>query len=98
MVRPGQPAWLAVRLAAAADRHVLAFSHQPLEGAEGSEQLLALLDAHPRIVAAVAGHTHRNQIRPRHTATGGYWLNTTASLIDYPQQARALRVEETDGG
>ena len=35
-----------------------------------------------------------NLIEPR----AGYWLISTASLIDYPQQARALRVLRTRGG
>ena len=98
LVAPGQPAWLARELAGAADRWVLVFSHQPLESSAGGEELLALLDRHPRVVAAVAGHVHRNQIVPRPGAGGGYWLITTASLIDYPQQARALRLVQTAGG
>jgi 3',5'-cyclic AMP phosphodiesterase CpdA len=94
LVRPHQPGWLASQLDAAGKRHVIVVSHQPLASSEGGEQLLALLDEHPRVTAALAGHTHRNSIEPR----DHYWLINTASLIDYPQQARALRVVETAGG
>ncbi len=98
LVRAGQPAWLAGRLAAAAERQVVVFSHQSLESSEGGAQLLQLLDAHPQTIAAVSGHTHRNQIRARRTRSGGYWQISTASLIDYPQQVRTLRICETAGG
>ena len=94
LVRPEQPAWLETQLRNAAERWVIVVSHQPLESSEGGAELLALLDQHPQVIAALSGHTHRNRV----TARRGYWLISTASLIDYPQQTRALRVVETEGG
>lgn len=97
-VDPAQAAWLEAQLARAGARWVVVFSHQPLDSSAGGEALLALLDASPRVVATVAGHTHRNAIEPRPSPAGGYWQITTASLIAHPQQARALRLVETAGG
>jgi 3',5'-cyclic AMP phosphodiesterase CpdA len=98
VAQTGQAAWLADAIAAAGERWLLVVSHQPLTSTAGGGALLGVLDAAPRVLAAVSGHTHRNRIAPRPTARGGYWLVSTASLIDYPQQLRALRVVETTGG
>jgi len=93
-----QLGWLGDELRRAGSRWVIVLSHQPLAGFASGRRALALLDADPRVLAAVAGHTHRNSIAPRRSPAGGYWLITTASLIDYPQQARILRVVATAGG
>jgi 3',5'-cyclic AMP phosphodiesterase CpdA len=98
LVVPGQATWLETQLAAAGERWVIVATHHPLESSEGGASLLALLDQAPRVIATLAGHIHRNEIVPRPTPAGGYWQLTTASLVDYPQQARALRVVETAGG
>lgn len=98
LVHGGQSAWLGRQLARAGDRWVLVVTHQPLTNTVGGSGMLALLDRHPRVVAVLSGHTHENRIEPRHGPGGGYWLISTASLIDYPQQARALRFHETEGG
>lgn len=98
IVHPGQADWLSARIQEAGRRWVIVVSHQPLASSEGGLQLLDVLDRHPRVLAAIAGHIHRNEIIPRPSSAGGYWLIATASLIDYPQQARAIRVLETAGG
>ncbi len=99
LVAAGQPEWLAGQLAAAGGRWLIVISHQPLAGSAGGAQVLDLLDHAPTVIATLAGHTHRNRIAPRPAPAGGYWQIETASLIDYPQQARALRVLATrDGG
>jgi 3',5'-cyclic AMP phosphodiesterase CpdA len=98
VLAPEQVQWLRGRLAAAGARRVIVVSHQPLTSVEGGQAALAVLDADPHVVAALAGDSHRNRIVARHTAAGGYWMVRTASLADYPQQARALRVREVPGG
>ncbi len=98
IVAADQPDWLAAELARAGRRWVIVITHQPLSDSQGATALVARLDRSPRVIAVLSGHIHRNEIRPRRTPAGGYWLITTASLIDYPQQSRALRVVATAGG
>jgi hypothetical protein len=98
LVSASQPAWLEQQLNSAGGRWVIVISHQPLTGAEGGDQLLAVMDQNPHVIATLAGHIHRNEIVARHSPAGGYWLITTASLIDYPQQARAFRLLSTARG
>ena len=97
-ITPGEVAFLREALRRAGDRWVLVFSHQPLSGFAEAAPVRALLDADPRVLAAIAGDTHHNRITPRPTAAGGYWQITTSALADFPQQARMLRVRETAGG
>lgn len=97
-VVPGQLEFVERAIATAAGRWVILISHQTLRQSAGGEQIQALLDASPSVIAVLNGHTHRNRIIPRATPAGGMWQIETASLIDYPQQARALRVLETEDG
>jgi 3',5'-cyclic AMP phosphodiesterase CpdA len=99
VLRPEQATWLRDQLAAASGRWVIVFSGTPLTETAGAGPVLHLLDADHHVVAAIAGDIHRNSIAPRRTGAGGYWLITTSSLADYPQQARAFSLWRTaDGG
>ena len=98
VVSPGQPAWLRRQIAAAGNRWVIVMTHQPIDGSRGGKRILRVLDGSPRVIATIAGDTHRNSLEPRRTDAGGYWRIETSSLADYPQQARAVRVVSTEGG
>jgi hypothetical protein len=84
-----QLAWLRSELGRAGDRWIVVFAHNALP-----EPALRLLDATPRVAAVVRGNSHRNAIAPR----DGYWLISTSSLADFPQQARMFRLREAPGG
>jgi 3',5'-cyclic AMP phosphodiesterase CpdA len=94
LVTPRTLRLLRTELARAGDEPVVVFSHQSLDRSTGGAAALDLLERDPHVVAAVAGHTHRNEIRRR----GRLWTITTASLVDYPQQARAFRLVRTTTG
>jgi metallophosphoesterase (TIGR03767 family) len=104
--------WLHRELAAYPDRPVIIFSHHTLEtmindyrppGAKRrivSAELRDFLLSHPCVIAWVNGHTHVHSVRPvfEEGAPGGFWQITTASHIDWPQQARIIELLETDTG
>jgi hypothetical protein len=91
---------------------VLLFSHHSLEtmindrrppGASRrilGPELRDVLLAHPCVVGWVNGHTHVHAIRAvvEDGAPGGFWQVTTASHIDWPQQARIIELLETESG
>jgi metallophosphoesterase (TIGR03767 family) len=106
-----QLAWLQAELAAAPGRPVVLFSHHPLEtlvndrrppGAD--RRILAaefrdVLLASPAVVAWVNGHTHEHKVSAVTDGAGrGFWQVTTASHIDWPQQARLIELLATDQG
>ena len=92
-------------------RPAILFSHHPLEtlvndrrppGADRrilADELRAFLLGFSCVVAWVNGHTHIHSVTAvrEDGAPGGFWQITTASHIDWPQQARVIEVLQADG-
>jgi metallophosphoesterase (TIGR03767 family) len=88
------------------DRLFILFSHHPLrcltnawapsgEHRATSGEVEDLLARFPGVVAWVNGHTHTNTItahRSHAALGGGWWEVTTASHVDWPQQARIIEL------
>jgi len=107
-----QLGWLNAELSTCQDqrRPVMLFSHHPLEtlvndrrppGADRrvlGEELKTFLLEFGCVVAWINGHTHTHAVTPVHggAASGGFWQVTTASHIDWPQQARMIEVLQTE--
>jgi metallophosphoesterase (TIGR03767 family) len=103
--------WLAKELADAADRYVVIASHHPSptltnDYAPGDARqrvlgaaVVELLLQHRNVIAWMAGHVHHHAALRHGDERSGFWEFTTASLIDWPQQARIvefLRVSDGD--
>lgn len=106
---PAQLDWLIAELREHRNRPVVLLSHHPLEtmvndtrppGAPRrilADELRQVLLEHPCAVAWVNGHTHRHAVTAirEEGLPGGFWQITTASHIDWPQQARLVEVMAT---
>ena len=106
-----QLSWLEAELTASAARPVVLFSHHPLETLSNDArppgaarrvlagELREVLLGHPCVVAWLNGHTHVHSVTPVTDGTGaGFWQVTTASHIDWPQQARIVEILATADG
>ena len=102
-----QIAWLEARLAeveqggrlAMVASHHGAVSLVNTRGHDPERQLAAALTAalhrHPCVVAWLVGHRHVHRVQPHphpEGRGGGFWEITTASLIDWPVQTRAVEL------
>jgi len=106
-VNERQLAWLERQLADGGDRPTVLVSHHGLDSltnrrphpagdapAVDPSRLLAALNASANLVLWLNGHIHLNRVRPR----GTFWEVSTASLVDWPCQARLVELVEAGGG
>jgi metallophosphoesterase (TIGR03767 family) len=66
-------------------------------------EVQALYNAHPHVVAYVAGHTHENKILACGSTSGcpsgaNWWEVNTASEVDWPQESRLIELMENGDG
>lgn len=107
--------WLAAGLEAAAKENRLAIvaSHHnsltlgntatsvsnPSQPLIHAEQFIAMLLAHPNLIAWVNGHTHINTVQAHRGSDGrGFWEITTASCADFPQQQQVVEIMDNRDG
>jgi metallophosphoesterase (TIGR03767 family) len=65
------------------------------------DDLVELFHQHPNVVAYIAGHTHINTLNEFDQAGGGqgdFWGLETASMVDWPPQARLIEVMDNCDG
>lgn len=102
-------AWLRDVLEQSADRYVIVTSHHPSwcltnaytrdEPRHLAAEVVHLLLDHPQVIAWFSGHVHAHASLWHERADGsGFWEITTASMIDWPQQARVVEVIRAEGG
>ncbi|MFC9927794.1 TIGR03767 family metallophosphoesterase [Streptomyces sp. NPDC127190] len=74
--------------------------YRPFEARHGGDQLVALLQRFPNVVAWVNGHTHTNRIVPHgHSVPErAFWEINTASHVDYPHHARIIEIADNRDG
>ncbi|GAC1628395.1 MAG: TIGR03767 family metallophosphoesterase [Chloroflexota bacterium] len=101
------------RIVVLCTHHPLATLTNPLvmptiEGLEDHEaprvlgaELATLIHRFPNVILWINGHTHQNAIRARPDPSGrtiGFWEVTTASIIDWPSQARLIEIVSNADG
>lgn len=63
------------------------------------EEVEALFQRYPNVIAHVAGHSHDNKVTayPRESG-GGFWEIRTPAIADWPSQARLLEIMDNRDG
>jgi len=65
------------------------------------DEVKNLLHRFPNVIAMVNGHIHRHRVvahKPLTYNTNGFWEITTASIVDWPSQARVIEVVLYESG
>jgi 3',5'-cyclic AMP phosphodiesterase CpdA len=67
------------------------------------DDLRALFDSHPNVIAYVAGHTHENKVLACGSedgcpASGNWWEINTSAIADWPEQSRLIELMDNDDG
>ncbi|MFM9134275.1 MAG: metallophosphoesterase [bacterium] len=107
-VGSAQLRWLRQMLEDSAGRYVVVLSHHPSwcltnphtagEPRHLAAEVVHLLLEHPCVVGWLSGHVHAHASLWHGDGEGnGFWEITTASLIDWPQQARRLEILRQGG-
>lgn len=99
--------WLRQVLSESEGRYVVVLSHHPSwcltnphthdEPRHLAAEVVHLLLNYPCVVAWLSGHVHAHASLWHGTDSSGFWEITTASLIDWPQQARRLEIIRSEG-
>jgi hypothetical protein len=63
-----------------------------------STEFIALITQYPNVLFSLTGHNHRHRLRTLVGAQHSVVEVTTASLADFPQQARVLELWDEDNG
>ncbi|MBK9180835.1 MAG: metallophosphoesterase [Acidimicrobiales bacterium] len=103
--------WLRAVLARCAEQYLVVASHHPSwclvngwrpPGADDrvlADEVVGVLTAEPRVLVWLAGHVHHHAVVQHDRPGGGVLVEiTSASLIDWPQQARVLELVRERGG
>jgi metallophosphoesterase (TIGR03767 family) len=63
-----------------------------------ADDILAVVQRFPNVIAWVNGHTHQNIVTSRRTPPGGFWDIGTAAHVDWNTQSRLIEVVDNGDG